>query len=201
MRMQHNLRNACVSDVEQTDARQWEPGDEREDHANDAAVRSDADGFAGVPLDDVAHTRFDARPELIAGFAVDDCAAFDVLEPVGSASAEFFQHSFKSVPGPIAEIDFAQIVDDDLFYRAVFQKWNESFLNALHWAGIERVELPTAEPIRENDRLFVAASGQGHVDASAEHAVVSDLDFGMPDQDQASGGCREPRDGICRFGN
>ena len=196
MRMQQNLRDARVGNVEQTNPRQGQSGDEREDHANDPAVRRDADCFASVTLDNFADTRFDARSELSARFTVDDRAAFDVIEPVGSLSAEFFEHSFKSVTGPVAEIDFAQVVHDDLLGRGAFQKWNECFLNALHWAGIKRIEFPAVEPIRENNRLLVSARGQGHVNAPAEHAMVSDFDFGVPDQDQASGRCRKPRDGI-----
>ncbi len=121
----------------------------------------------------------------VAAFAVRRDAALDVVQPFVCEQVEFFADLLPVQTRPVAEIHFAQIRENGLRRRAIVQERRERLLDALHRAGVNRVNFL---PRRNFARIFacsMAARRKVHVNRPAEDFLVTRLDFGVTDEQQA----------------
>src|SRR5208282_5276285 len=184
VRMQHDLRDARVFDLEVVRFRQRHVEKNGEHHADHAAVTKDGDVLSAMPSYDFAQARFDAGAEGFAALAVRRPFEFNLVEPFIGAETEPFADGLPAQPGPVAEIQFAQRGQNGLRRRAVFQQWRERLLDALHRTGVNRVNRFAAQIFGECLSLFAAARRKIHVNASAKRVLMAWLDFPVANQQQ-----------------
>ena len=180
--------DAAVLDVEVGHAGEGEIEEEAEDDADDAAVTED-DGATWAGLgEDAVEAGADAFFEVVGGFAAGEFAFVEDLEPVEGADAEEFFDFIPTKAGPFAKVDFAEVIEQgggDVFGA---EEWGHGLLDAEHGAGINGVDVVSAEPLGDGSALGVAEGGEGHVDFGApEDFVIGFFDLAMADEDQLEG--------------
>jgi hypothetical protein len=180
--------DAAVLDVEVGHAGEGEVEEEAEDDADDAAVAED-DGatWAGLGKDAI-EAGADAFFEVVGGFAAGEFAFVEDLEPVEGADAEEFFDFIPTKAGPFAKVDFAEVIEQDGGDVFGGEEWGHGLLDAEHGAGVNGVDLVSAEPLSDGGALGVAERGEGHVDFGAtEDFVIGFFDLAMADEDQLEG--------------
>ena len=117
-----------------------------------------------------------------AVFAVGREAALDVIEPFVGIEVELPANHLPVQARPVAKVDFTKRRHDGLRRCAIVQKWRERLLDALHWAGVNGVELFPAKESGEPGGLLVSARRKIHVNPAAKRLVVTCLDLAMANQ-------------------
>lgn len=156
--------DAAVLDVEVGHAGEGEVEEEAEDDADDAAVTED-DGATGARLgEDAIEAGADAFFEVVGGFAAGEFAFVEDFEPIEGADAEEFFDFIPAKACPLAEIDFAEVVQQ--FRGKVFggEEGGHGLLDAEHGAGVNGVDVVVPQPFGDSGALGVAEGGEGHVD-------------------------------------
>lgn len=156
-----------------------------EEHADDAAVTNDGDGFAGSFGENLVERNFHALAEFGNGFGAFDRAVVELMKPRVSADAVFLENFIPAQPGPGAEVDFAEAVQEDGFEAGFFGERGERLLDAAHGARIHDIGRRGVEEAGDGADLFVAERGKFHVDAAAENSVVSLFDLTVADEVEA----------------
>lgn len=156
--------DAAVLDVEVGHAGEGEVEEEAEDDADDATVAED-DGATGAGLgQDTVEAGADAFFEVVGGFATGEFAFVEDLEPVEGADAEEFFDFIPAEASPFTEVDFAKVIEQgggDVFGG---EEGRHGLLDAEHGAGVNGVDVVSAEPLGDGGALGVAEGGEGHVD-------------------------------------
>jgi len=177
--------DAAVLDVEVGHAGEGEVEEEAEDDADDAAVAED-DGATGAGLgQDTVEAGADAFFEMVGGFATGEFAFVEDLEPVEGADAEEFFDFIPTKTGPFAKVDFTEVVEQDGGDVFGGEEGRHGLLDAEHGAGVNGVDVVSAEPLGDGGALGVAEGGKSHVDFGAtEDFVIGFFDLAMADEDQ-----------------
>ena len=178
--------DAGVFDVEGGHFGEGQVENEREDHADGAAVGDDGDFLVGRMAEDLAQGVIDAAAKIGGGLGFGDRAKFELVEPIEGADLKAFVNLVPGEAGPGAEIDFAQAGQDDRLEIGPVREGREGLLDALHGAGIHDGGRVALEIIGGGFDLLMAERGEFHVDFAAEDFVVAGFDFAMAEQVKAS---------------
>src|SRR5665213_580190 len=190
VRMQRDLRDAGVFDVEMVRLGQRQLEQNGEHHADDAAVAEHRDVLSAMSGDDFAQARLDPLAKNFSALAARHATMVNFIEPLVRLKTELGLDRLPAEARPVAEINFPQAGQNCLLEAAALQRRRQLLLDAFHRAGVNRINRFSAQIIGENFRLPFAAGRKVHVNPPAEFFLVTRLDFAVADEQQARGGWR-----------
>jgi len=183
--------HAAVVDAEVAKFGEGQIHQHGEDRADDAAMAEDGGTRVAGCGEEFLHTWSHPFEEPGGGFAVREAWMVEDVQPVYGRHSAAFAHLLPIEAGEVAEVHFAQPVEEDWRERQPRKKRGHRVPHAEHGTGKDGVDFPLAEPVREGVRVPVAGGREIHVHPrTAEDALPAVLDFTMSDEVEADGAGR-----------